>query len=838
MKAIFIKRARWFTFFLITTILLALSPVVPVYAAGIVVTTSIDTAANDGACSLREAVDNANNNAQTHPDCAGGAGQDTITFASGIATITLSSTLPSITDSNGLTIDGAGAVTIDGANSSRIFTLNNGATLTLSSLVLSHGNAGGNYGGAVYSQGNLIVNNSRFTGNTAQFGGAILSLGGSTSINTSTFSQNSSLEGGGAVLVTSSGAHSISNSLFAGNVAYNAINEHGSGGGIQTENGTTVTITNVTLVNNSAGGSNDDGGGGLMVYGGAVTIVNSTISSNSTTTQGGGIRQLGGTVTLRNTILADNSSGGNCAGSITDGSGNLVWGDATCPGVSADPHLVALAANGGSTQSMALGAGSAAIDLAASAYCPLTDQRGLPRRTGFCDAGAFEAQPTTVTTTSGTPQQAVTLHSFPDPLVVSVYDSYSNTLGGVPVSFNAPSSGASAALSSATTTTSSGGTASVAATANNQAGTYLITTTVSGAAAPALFDLTNANISVTSILRADTNPTNSSSVHYSVTFNVPVTGVDASDFSLTVSGVSGAAVSSISGSDATYTATIDTGNGDGTLRLDVVDDDTILDSFGQPLGGPGVGNGDGTDGEVYTIDKTPPETSLISTPINPSNQADASFSFSSPDGSATFECNLDDAGFTTCSNPASYSSLAEGSHSFQVRAKDAAGNVDPTPATFSWTIDVTPPDTTITSAPSDPTNSAQASFDFSSADGTATFECNLDDAGFTTCSSPASYTSLAEGNHSFQVRAKDPAGNVDLTPAGYSWTVDPRWPSRLPALLRTRPIKPLLPSPIQSAMGVVQGLKALIVGSIAIRLLIVIRVLMRLPWERALIHFI
>jgi hypothetical protein len=52
-----------------------------------------------------------------------------------------------------------------------------------------------------------------------------------------------------------------------------------------------------------------------------------------------------------------------------------------------------------------------------------------------------------------------------------------------------------------------------------------------------------------------------------------------------------------------YTISVNTGSGNGTIRLDVIDDDSIMDSGGQPLGGAGAGNGDFTGGEVYTINK-------------------------------------------------------------------------------------------------------------------------------------------------------------------------------------------------------------------------------------------
>ncbi|MCS7045072.1 MAG: hypothetical protein NZO58_01820, partial [Gemmataceae bacterium] len=131
---------------------------------------------------------------------------------------------------------------------------------------------------------------------------------------------------------------------------------------------------------------------------------------------------------------------------------------------------------------------------------------------------------------------------------------------------------------------------------------------------------------VDSIVRADGNPTNAASVQFTVTFSENVTGVDASDFTLTTSGVSGASITSVTGTGATRTVTVNTGTGSGTIRLDVVDDDTIVDGAGNKLGGTGAGNGDFTTGEVYTIDKTAPVVvSIVRADGNPTNAASVQF---------------------------------------------------------------------------------------------------------------------------------------------------------------------------------------------------------------------
>lgn len=107
---------------------------------------------------------------------------------------------------------------------------------------------------------------------------------------------------------------------------------------------------------------------------------------------------------------------------------------------------------------------------------------------------------------------------------------------------------------------------------------------------------------VESITRADANPTVAPGVDFAVTFSEKVVGVDESDFALTTTGsLTGAVVSVVRGAGMNYVVTVFTGTGAGTLRLDVVDDDSILDMAGNPLGGVGVDNGSFTGGEVYDV---------------------------------------------------------------------------------------------------------------------------------------------------------------------------------------------------------------------------------------------
>ena len=90
-------------------------------------------------------------------------------------------------------------------------------------------------------------------------------------------------------------------------------------------------------------------------------------------------------------------------------------------------------------------------------------------------------------------------------------------------------------------------------------------------------------------------------------------------------------------------------------------------------------------------DTTPPQTVITAGPSGPTASTDASFSFDSNEPGSTFECKLEsDPGYTACTSPKSYTSLGHGGHTFSVRATDQAGNLNPSPATRTWTVDTVP----------------------------------------------------------------------------------------------------------------------------------------------------
>ncbi len=151
------------------------------------------------------------------------------------------------------------------------------------------------------------------------------------------------------------------------------------------------------------------------------------------------------------------------------------------------------------------------------------------------------------------------------------------------------------------------------------------------------------------------------------------------------------------------------------------------------------------------------------------------FYFSSSDEEATFECRLDVGTWDTCTSPQDYyDDLSQGQHTFQVRATNSAGT-DPTPASYTWTVDTIPPETSIDSGPSGTVDTDSATFKFSANESVYTFQCRLDstsEGDWRDCSSPKTYTGLSNGSHTFQVRAIDNAFNFEDSPASRTWTID------------------------------------------------------------------
>ena len=185
-----------------------------------------------------------------------------------------------------------------------------------------------------------------------------------------------------------------------------------------------------------------------------------------------------------------------------------------------------------------------------------------------------------------------------------------------------------------------------------------------------------------------------------------------------------------------------------------------------------AGNQDPTPAtRTFTVDTNPPDTTIDAGPTGPTGDSTPTFEFSSSPGSS-FECRVGSDAFASCPSPETVAALSDGLHTFEVKATDPAGNQDPTPATRTFTVDTTPPDTTIDAGPTGPTGDSTPTFEFSSSEPGSSFECRVGSDAFASCSSPETVAALSDGPHTFEVKATDPAGNQDPTPATRTFTVD------------------------------------------------------------------
>jgi RTX calcium-binding nonapeptide repeat (4 copies)/Glycosyl hydrolase catalytic core len=192
----------------------------------------------------------------------------------------------------------------------------------------------------------------------------------------------------------------------------------------------------------------------------------------------------------------------------------------------------------------------------------------------------------------------------------------------------------------------------------------------------------------------------------------------------------------------------------------------------------GLLNYDGTAKPAYntfrgfTAETTPPQASITSGPSQGgfTKHSTPSFSLASNEVGSTFECRVDADSFRTCSSPFTLPQLSNGAHAFFVKAIDAPGNESQV-RSRSFTVDAITPGVTISSGPADGSTSSDGnpSFSFASNESGASLSCQLDSSGFAPCSSPYAASQLANGQHSFQVRATDEAGNVGS--AARTWRI-------------------------------------------------------------------
>lgn len=332
------------------------------------------------------------------------------------ATIVLNKTL---TIDKPLTIDGSSLptpITVSGSRAIRMLTVSSAATTTLISLVIANeltnpdfdhtfsgiANTGilvlhnvtmrglrttpSDYsyrggGAAIYNEGVLVVAQSTFAGNLADY-----------------FNQFGPGYGYGGGAIYNRGAMTIEQSTFSGNFIQQAWGPMDSAvGGISIGGGAILNRGQATVTNSTFDGNRSDREGGALLHlgDGLLTIRNSTITGNSAY-QGGGLYTKGD-LQLSNTIIADSSGGDDCwnTGTLATNAHNLIESGNCAALVTADPNVGPLAAHGGATQTRMLIAGSPALDAGDSTLCPPVDQRGVARPLGAgCDIGAVEGAAT------------------------------------------------------------------------------------------------------------------------------------------------------------------------------------------------------------------------------------------------------------------------------------------------------------------------------------------------------------------------------------------------------------------------------------------------------------
>ncbi len=322
-------------------------------------------------------------------------------------TITISSTLPKLTDSNTTTIDGANIVTVSGGNSAQVFIVGDFTTHVGSAVFrdIEITDGSGVYGGGMEMSGTTLeLDHVTISNSTASFsGGGFYSQSGTTTIDGCIFDGNTAPSGNGGAIEDNGTVVNISNSTFTGNTT-------SGGGGAVFYVGTStsaidaaITITNSTFSDNSG----YDGSAISNFRGMALTLDYVTVSGNTATdtiNYGGAVYvDYNSTISVSNSIVAGNTRGdcykgqhislGTPPGSLTD-AGYDWFGDNTCTRTGdGNAMLGSLTDNGGPTLTMAPLGASPVIDMANCEVGVPTDQRGVARPQGVgCDIGAVEVQ--------------------------------------------------------------------------------------------------------------------------------------------------------------------------------------------------------------------------------------------------------------------------------------------------------------------------------------------------------------------------------------------------------------------------------------------------------------
>ncbi|WP_158453775.1 Ig-like domain-containing protein [Pontibacter korlensis] len=183
-------------------------------------------------------------------------------------------------------------------------------------------------------------------------------------------------------------------------------------------------------------------------------------------------------------------------------------------------------------------------------------------------------------------------------------------------------------------------------------------------------------------------------------------------------------------------------------------------------------------------DTEAPETNIANKPKSLANSSTANFSFTSNESGVTYQVSIDGAPFANAANPYTVNGLADGEHTLQVRAIDAAGNIDATPATYTWTIDTIAPAVPVVSAPTEGSmlnNNKPAISGTAEAGSTISILIGNTRIGGTKAGTDGRWsftpgTALAEGPQQLTATATDDAGNTSSASNSRRFTVDIKAP--------------------------------------------------------------
>ena len=363
--------------------------------------------------------------------------------------------------------------------------------------------------------------------------------------------------------------------------------------------------------------------------------------------------------------------------------------------------------------------------------------------------------PASVTVAGGNSQSASVNAAFATPLSVTVRDGSNAVIPNTSVTFTAPASGASGTFSNSsntiTVTTNGSGVASAGTfTANGTTGSYSVTATAGSASTT--FSLTNS--------AAATPPT--------VTGISPTSGSTAGGTSVVITGTHFTGATAVTfGSTAASSFTVDSAT-QITATSPAGAAGTVDVTVQTPSGTSATGAAD-----QFTYVAAPATPTITSSPPSLTNSGNATFQFSLASGTA--ECAIDGGGFSACTSPKSYAGLADGSHTFQVKAVNSG--IYSSAASYSWTVDTTAPSAPAVSSPANASSRGVSQKGVSgTAEANSTVTVYLDGSsdGATTADGAGAWsytlTALTAGSHTVKARAADAAGNSSSDSASNTFT--------------------------------------------------------------------